>query len=260
MKRAIGAKIWALSVNVLREAIRDRLLLILTVSGAVVMLFSLVLGKMTVGGQERVVQNMGFWVLGIWGLLAVLYLGSNIIKQELQRQTIYLLLSRPVNRPTFLMGKFLGMLFVLLFTFGLLAVVWLALMQITKIPLTPQHFWALAFIFGEWIVLAAFSLFFASFTSPLLHNFFLVGITFLGHWSNDLRIYAANADDLWLQKLLKTLYFILPNLEALNFRDAALLQGNISPGLLMEGAVVLFGWMGCALIAANLIFVRRKLL
>ena len=260
MKNVFRSQLRAMAINVWLEAIRDRFLYILTGSGIVVLLSSLILGRMAVGGQERVIQNTGFWVMGIWGLLAVIYLGSNILRQEIERHTVYLVLSRPVNRPTFLLGKFIGMVLVLFFAFCLLATAWLAVMQFKAVPLTSRHFWALIFIFGEWILLSAFSLFFASFTSPLLHNFFLVGITFLGHWSNDLRLFAENADTIWIKNLLKAIYYILPNLEALNFREAALYNEIISSALMIEAAGVLICWISAALIAANIIFVRRKLL
>jgi len=152
------------------------------------------------------------------------------------------------------------MVLVLFSAFCLLAAAWLALMQFKAVPLTSRHFWALIFIFGEWILLAAFSIFFASFTSPLLHNFFLVGVTFLGHWSNDLRLFAENADTIWIKKLLKGIYYVLPNLEALNFREAALYNEIISSALMIEAAGVLICWISAVLIAANIIFVRRKLL
>lgn len=252
-------QIWALAINVWREATRDRILLTLGGFGVLLILFSLVLGQMAVGGQERVLQNMGFAVIGFWGLLAVLYLGSNLVRQEIKKQTVYLVLSRPVGRVTFLMGKFLGMMLVLLVLFVLLVFSWLLLLWAKNIPITSQHFWALGFILGEWILLASFSLFFAAFTSSLLHNFFLVGITFLGHWSNDLRIFALNAESLWTQKLLKIIYYFLPNLEALNFREAALYKETVDPGLLLQGVGVLSGWIISALIAANLIFLYRRI-
>jgi Cu-processing system permease protein len=261
MKSVFWSQLRAMATNVWLEAIRDRFLYILTGSGIVVLLFSLILGQMAVGGQERVVQNTGFWVMGIWGLFAVIYLGSNIVRQEIERHTVYLILSRPVNRPTFLSGKFTGMVLVLFSAFCLLAAAWLAVMQFKAVPLTSRHFLALIFIFGEWILLAAFSLFFASFTSPLLHNFFLVGITFLGHWSNDLRLFAELADTIWIKNLLKGIYYVLPNLEALNFREAALYPNEIiSSALIVEATGVLICWISAALIAANIIFVRRKLL
>ena len=86
---------------------------LLTASGAILMVFSLILSRMAVGSPERIIQSMGFWVMGVWGLLAVLYMGSNILKGEFQRKTIYMILSRPVNRVTFILGKFAGMILVL---------------------------------------------------------------------------------------------------------------------------------------------------
>ena len=141
--------------------------------GTLLILVSLVFGQMAVGGRVRVIQNMGFWVIGLWGLFSVLYLGSNIISQELKHHTIYMILSRPVNRSVFLLGKFTGMLIVLFLIFLLLSLIWLGLLLLEGIDISPMHLIALGFILGEWVLLAAMSLFFASFTSPLLHNFFL---------------------------------------------------------------------------------------
>jgi ABC-type transport system involved in multi-copper enzyme maturation permease subunit len=123
-----------------------------------------------------------------------------------------------------------------------------------------MHFWALAFLFGEWVLLAAVSLFFAAFTSPLLHNFFLVSVAFLGHWSNELKIFADNARADALKMVLNTLYYLLPNLEALNFREAALYNDVISSAVMGQGALVLLGWTATALIAANIVFMQRRLL
>lgn len=253
-------QIKALAVNVWREATRDRLILLLVGSGVLMMMVSLVLGQMMVGGQNRILQDMGFWILGMWGLIAVLYLGSGVIKHELQRKTVYLVLSRPVDRPTFMLGKFCGMALVLASAFGLLTAAWLLLLVSKGVDLTASHFWALCFIFGEWMLLAALSLFFASFTSPLLHNFFLISVYFLGHWSNELKIFADNAKTETLRVLLNTLYYLLPNLEALNFREAALYNDVIAHTVIWQGALVLFGWTATALIAANLIFMQRRLL
>lgn len=257
---AVGAQVAALALNVFREAARDRLLLIIAASGVGVLLFSLVLGEMAVGGEARVLQNTGFWLLGVWGLLAVLYLGSNIIGREIKQKTVYLILSRAVGRPTFLIGKFMGMVAVLVPAFALLAGAWLVLMLSRGIDLSPMHGLAMAFIFGEWVLLCAFSVFFASFTSPILHNFFLIALSFLGHWSNDIRLLADNTANLGVQRLLKGLYHLLPNLEALNFRREALYDLTVPPALVGEALLVWLLWSGAALVAAVAVFHRRRLL
>lgn len=260
MKTILFSQIWELGLNVWREAVRDKAVQIIVISGIVLMFFSLVLGHMAVGGEERVLQSMGFWILGIWGLLSVIYMGANIVRREIQSKTVYMVLSRPVNRTVFLSGKFFGMLMVLFSAFCILGTCWLMLLKLKMVPVTSTHFWALLFIFGEWMMLAAFSLFFASFTTPLLHNFFLAGLSFLGHWISDIRMFAENSQDAWLQYALQAIYHLLPNLEALNFRENALYSRIPELSLLAEGMLVLFGWTFAALLAANIIFTRRRLL
>jgi ABC-type transport system involved in multi-copper enzyme maturation permease subunit len=260
MKKTTWSQIWPIARNIWLESVRDRLLIILTTSGLLLFIFSAVLGRMAVGGEQRVIQDMGFWVLGVWGILAVIYLGSNIVRQEIQRHTVYLVLSRPVSRSVFLCGKFFGMMIVLFSIFSVLSLFWIGLLYVKSIPFTGQHLWALVFIFGEWVLLASISLFFATFTSPILHNFFIVGIAFLGHWSNDLKLFAENSKDLWIKTLLQVIYHILPNLEALNFRNDALYGNVLQIKMILTGGTVLFFWIITALIAANLIFLKRKIL
>lgn len=253
-------QIRAMALNVWLEAFRDRLLHVLVGGGVALLFFSLSLGEMFVGERDRILQSFGFWMLGIWGLVAVMYLGSGILKREFQQKTIYLVLSRPVGRSTFLLGKYSGMVLVLLTAFLLLTLLWLPLLKGANVDVRSQHLWAMVFIFLEWALLAGMSLFFASFTSPILHNFFLVGITFLGHWSRDIDMFAQNAESFLIRAVLKALYFVLPNLEALNFREAALYGDPLSASLLMEGGGVFAGWILLFLFGGAIIFKKRRLL
>lgn len=253
------SQVLVLALNVWRESVRDKALHILAVSGIVIMLFSQVLGNMAIGGPNRIIHNMGLWVLGIWGLCAVVYLGSNVIRREIQQKTIYLLLSRPVSRFVFMSSKMLGISMVLATVYLLMVLVWLLLMVSNSIQLNIMHFWTLVFIFGEWLLIASIGLFLASFTSPLLYGFILIGLTFLGHWSESLRIYAQNTEEVWLRSIISGLYYILPNLEALNFRQASLYNEVVGKGLIFEGGMVLLLWWLLFFTAANVIFYNRKM-
>lgn len=258
--RNFSRKIWAISLNVLRENARDRMIHVLVGSGVVLLCFSLYLGEMFVGGRDRILQSFGFWLMGIWGLAAVLYMGSGILKREIQLKTVYLVLSRPISRQVFILGKFVGVLLVLGCCFGLICVFWIVLLFLSGVHPNTQHFVALFFIFGEWLLIGSLSLFFASFTSPMLHNFFLVGVVFLGHWSRDIYIFSQNVESEFSRILLTGLYHLLPNLEALNFRSEAIYGQGISVRLMVEGVGVIGFWIATFLAAACIIFSRRRLL
>lgn len=260
MNRIVLSQIQALALNVWLESVRDKVLQLMAVLGLSFLIFTLVLGEMAVGGRLRVLQTAGFWIIGIWGIFTIIYLGSGILKNEIQRKTVYLILSRPVHRSVFLFGKFTGILLVLSSLFFILSLSWLILLWGNNVEVIYQHFIALFFIFGEWTLLTALSIFFASFTSPLLHNFFIIGIAFLGHWSKDLLIFSGNTENPFLEIVLKAIYYLIPNLDAVNFRSAALYNIAIDLSLIVEGVGVLLGWIAVALVGANIIFVKRKLL
>ena len=251
-------QIRAIAVNVWRESSRNRSLHILTGSALLFLCFSMVLGQMAVGGRERIVQNAAFWMFGTWGLLATIYLGANIIKQEYQRRTVYLILSRPVTRSAFLIGKFLGIFLVLLCIFCSLFLFTVLIFKIVAVQITAMHLLAMLFIFGEWILLAAMSIFFAAFTSPVLQAIFMVSIYFASHWSRDLYIFASNSQNILLKNTLNFIYYTLPNLEALNFRGDVLYGRVIPHQLFFEGGLVLICWTAVFFAAANLIFSARR--
>ncbi len=251
-------QIRAIATNVWRESIRNRTLHILTGSALIFLCFSMVLGEMAMGGRERIVQNAAFWMFGMWGLFSTTYLGSNIIKQEYQRRTVYLILSRPVTRFVFLTGKFLGMVLVLMCIFSTLFLFTILIFKYIPIQITGMHIVALLFIFGEWILMASMSLFFAVFTSPILQAFFMTGIYFTSHWSKDLYIFASNSRDIFLKNMLNIIYYTLPNLEALNFRTDALYSKVVPHQLFFEGTLVLICWIVFFFSGANIIFAARK--
>lgn len=254
------AQIRSLALYVWRDALRDRGIQGLLTSGILMFFASILLGNMAVGGKDRVLQNAGMWILGVWGLITVAYLGFNLIRQEFQRQTAYLILYRPVGRSAFLMGKFVGMLLVLMAVYAVLCIVFWIHLKWAGVPWNTTYLTALVFIAAEWILTAALSLFFAVVTSPALHLFFLTGIVFLGHWLQDLLLFAQRVENPLVHTLLIWAYNALPNLEALNFRQAALYAEAIPGYMIGLAAMSWAAWVAGLLLAAHVVFLRRRLL
>jgi len=254
------AQIRSLAMYVWRDALRDRGIQGLVASGILMFFASILLGNMAVGGKDRVLQNAGMWILGVWGLITVAYLGFNLIRQEFQRQTAYLILYRPVGRSVFLMGKFVGVLLVLMAVYAVLCIVFWIHLKWAGVPLNASYVPALVFLAAEWILMAALSLFFAVVTSPVLHLFFLTGIVFLGHWLQDLLLFAQRVENPLVHTLLIGAYKALPNLEVLNFRQAALYAEPIPGYMIGLAALSWAAWVAGLLLAAHVVFLRRRLL
>ncbi|VBB42237.1 Type IV pilus biogenesis protein PilI-like protein [uncultured Desulfatiglans sp.] len=254
-----GLQIWALARHVWIEALRDRFTQALCLIGVILLASSMVLSRMAIGNHERVIQNMGFWVIWVSGFFGVLCLGSNLVRHEIQQRTIFLILSRPLGRNSFLLGKYCGMILVLATIFLILSTSFGSVMLLSGIRVNAQHAVAGLFIFSEWIILAAFSVLFAGFTSPPLHNFFLAGVAFLGHWCNDLLLFAQNTESHMIEIALRVLFLILPNLECINFRGAALYEDPIPGAMIAGGLFFTVAWIGALICASAAIFSSRKI-
>ncbi|PIE71037.1 MAG: hypothetical protein CSA22_04745 [Deltaproteobacteria bacterium] len=252
-------QIYAIAVNTFRDAVRDRVLMVFSGAAVILLLFSTILGDMSVGGKERIIQNMGYAVFGLWGLFCIVYMGGNTIQRELHLKTVYMTLSRPVRRSTFMLGKLLGINLVLsalcLLLLLIIGVVYLS----SGIKISSILLIAYGFIWGEWILLSAISLFFASFTTPLLHGFFLTAVYVLGHWARDLFTFARNTDSALLKNVLLTLYYGIPNLDSLSFRAAALYNETVSVGTYVAAAGILFLWTLFFTLCAIGIFQTRSI-
>ncbi|GAB6145135.1 ABC transporter permease [Desulfocicer niacini] len=253
-------QIMTLAFNIVRENMRNKTFIILFLSGVMFFVLSDILGNMAIGDKKRVILNMGFWIMGYWGVISAIFLGAQVIQQEITKKTIYLILSRPVGRTEFFIGKFCGIVVVMAILFFMLSSAFSIQLLIAGKSLTFSFFITLFFIFSEWVVLAAFSLLFAVMTSPLLHGFILTSLFFLGHWSKYLYIYSVNTSEIFLKKLLILLYHALPNLEALNYRAPTLYNEPIELNMMIKSLLLSCSWSITALLVAILIFRSRRLL
>ena len=88
--------------NTFRETTRDRLLAGIVVAGVVLLAVTQLAGPLAMGEGRRLTIDLGLSGISLLGLLVVLLAGTNLVAKELERRTIYNLLSRPISRPAYL--------------------------------------------------------------------------------------------------------------------------------------------------------------
>ena len=101
-------RIYAITINTFREAVRDRVLYGVLGFGTAVLLFTLALAELSLEERERVVIDIGLASISIFSVLVAIFLGSSLLYKEIERKTLYVILPRPIRRWEFLVGKYLG--------------------------------------------------------------------------------------------------------------------------------------------------------
>ena len=102
-------RIGAIAFNTFREAVRDRVLYNLIVFAFLMIGASLLLGQITIGVQRQLLINLGLTAISIFGMLIAIFIGIGLVSKEIDKRTLYTVLTRPVQRWEFIIGKFFGL-------------------------------------------------------------------------------------------------------------------------------------------------------
>jgi ABC-type transport system involved in multi-copper enzyme maturation permease subunit len=247
--------------NTFREAVRDRVLynliaFALLMSGAAVLV-----GQISIDIERLVVINLGLTAVSLFGLVIAIFIGIGLVSKEIDKRTLYTVLSRPVRRWEFIVGKFLGLAGTLVVNTVCMAVgVFAALLYVS------HHFqkadgWllvALYFIILQFLIITALALLFSSFSSPLLSSVFAFALFVIGCFAEDLRGFAGMAQGV-TRWLATGAAYLVPNFSALNVITSVAHQQPVSGQLIFYNTAYALVYTAMALCGAVLVFERRNL-
>jgi ABC-type transport system involved in multi-copper enzyme maturation permease subunit len=178
-------RIWALCINAYREVIRQKTLYTLVFFAGALILFSFFLGQLSLGADIKVIKDVGLSSIMLFGVLIAIFMGIGLISKEVERKTIYTILSKPVSRVEFIVGKYLGLsLVITVETFLMLLLLWVVLCFYVE-GFDFQLIKAALMINFELCTLVSIALLFSSYSSQFMSMLFCIGFLVLGHLTDD---------------------------------------------------------------------------
>jgi ABC-type transport system involved in multi-copper enzyme maturation permease subunit len=257
-------RIWAIALNTFREAARIRVLygILVLVVGA--NLLAIVLGEMSINEQSRVARDIGLASISFLGSLTAIFLGVFLLYSEVQRRTIYAIVTRPIARWEFVAGKYLGMVLVLSVLVALFAGAMIALLASQGVGVSTAVGKAILLAWFEVVTVAAIAVFFSAFSSPFLSGIFALALFVIGRLTPDLRNAASTADDGWIRAVARGTLEIVPDLHLFAVSGttvgdkAVSVHGDfVSWGYVASSAGHGVLWIAALLVLACVIFQRR---
>jgi ABC-type transport system involved in multi-copper enzyme maturation permease subunit len=209
--------VWAISKLTVKEAIRNKILYLLFFFAFFLISFSWIIGKLTVGDEIKIIKDLGLSSIHFFGTLITIIIGIGLVFREMEKRTIYLVLSKPIRRFQFLLGKFFGLALMLLAVLVSLGTLFLIILA-AKGETSSRILLAFCGIYLEWLLMAAIALMFSSFSTPLLSVMLTLATFLMGHLSSSLLMLRTRMADSASRFLLSALYYALPDLELFNIR------------------------------------------
>ncbi|RKZ21320.1 hypothetical protein DRQ16_03760 [bacterium] len=211
-------RIWAIAFNTWLESVRDKVLLVLGVFGFFLLAASRIFIPIGAGEGGKIICDFGLAFIEIISILVVVFIGTRIVFEEIERKSIYLVLTKPVKRWEFILGKYTSQVMLVGFLQFLLFVFFSIFLKLyTLFPVT--EIWkAFYFFFFEACLVIAVAMFFSSFTTPISSGFFTLFFYFIGHATAFLKEFGEFLKIPSFKILMNVLYYVLPNFSIFNIK------------------------------------------
>lgn len=256
-------RIFAIASNTTREAIRNRAFIGLVLAALAFIAFSLVLGELAVRGQAaRVVQDFGPFAIGLFGVVIAITMGVILLYKEIDKKTIFTIVPKPVHRFEIVLGKYLGLMAILLVAVAVISLAWAAVLAIKEAPVNADVAKVVALIFFEIMLVTAVAVMFSAFSSPVLSGLFTFGIFFLGRVAYQIESLldarrGLFVDNPALRPLGEVFVAVFPDLQTFDATQNLLLSMPISGSYVLAAFTYSLSYVVFFLALAMLLFQRR---
>ncbi|MFY9234753.1 MAG: ABC transporter permease [Fimbriimonadaceae bacterium] len=254
--------IWSIAATTVGEAVRRKVLLIILLIAALLLMVAPALGQLSAKSSDTVLRAFMLGMIQLTSAVIALVLTVYLIPNEIERRTIYTILSKPVQRWQFLLGKYFGAVLALGLMMALMTAIQLLVYYIQQRELALELVKAPILFFIQMSLLAAVAMFFSTFVAPLVNFFLSGGLYLVGSLLNPLIETLSEGKSPGFAKAgVQALSFIVPNFASYNVQNPL-----INPDQVIQSEtqyylnVTVYGvfYVGVLLVAGILIFDRRE--
>jgi ABC-type transport system involved in multi-copper enzyme maturation permease subunit len=258
------------AANVFRESVRYRVPYNLVLFALLLIASSYLLGQLTAGQDIKIIKDLGLAATSIFGLFIAIFIGIGLVSKEVERRSIYALLSKPISRPQFILGKYAGLVLTLAVNIGVMTLaLYFVLSYMTYLAspdsraawetpgVDPALLKAIVLIFVELMLVTAIALFFSTFSSPILSAALTFGVYVAGHFNTDLRDYGQVIDSPVAAGIARVLYHVLPDLSAFDIKMQVVHGISVPTGYVATTMAYGAAYIAALLLVATFSFSRR---
>jgi len=266
--------LWPVALITFKEGIRNKALYGITLIALILFGATALIATMIPREVGKVSIDMALSTISFTGLLLVFFVGINLMAKDLDKRTIYTVLSRPISRSQYIFGKFLGMALLIIVTMSalsLMAMSAIVLLKATHAEYFGRFSWSLitlAILFNilMLILLSAISFFFASFTTSSFITLVLTIITYIiGQSISSVKVLVESSpQEIGFTvspvtlKMVKAAYYLFPNLSLFDIKLQASHALTVTSSFVMWTVVYGFVYIALSITLAALIFRKKE--
>jgi len=233
--RHSAGRLLAVAHHTFKESVRDNVLYSLVVFALLLIGASILLGYISVGIEQIILVNLSLSAISAIGLVMAIFIGTGLVSKEIEKRSVNNILSKPVRRAEFIIGKYGGLLLTLAVNTGVMTLGFYAALLYQKRSLEAGDWNALRaiyFILLELALVTGVALLFSSISTPALSALYTLALYVIGNFSSDLRELGHAGRSAVVEHTTALVYYLLPNFSDFNAISLAA-HGERIPGYLV---------------------------
>lgn len=254
------SNIYNIAKVTIKESLRKKILYLLLFLSVILILGTTMLTFFKLEAQYRIIADFSLTGIGIFALLFTISLILTAIPNEMENKTIYALISKPVGRGEYLLGKFLGANCMVFFFLLILSIELVVVLSFYTQTFYYSVFTAVFLTYLESAIVSAFVMLFSLLVSPPLNVSFVFFVYIIGFMSATYTKYLiAKAENLVVTFFLTVFKGVMPHFDYFQLKDAVVHGYQISPVYVLTVAFYGIMYLWLLLTLTYLVFAKKDL-
>ena len=241
------------------EVYRSKIMIGLLILAMSLLLVTYIASEFAYGAPAKIALDFSVGIMSFSNLMVSIFLGATLISKEIESKTLYMILSRPLSRNSFLIGKVLGLSSVLVFNTLFLTLVGFLVFTFLGGSTDSLFITTALFSLLEAIIIMCFGVLFSLITNVVLSVIFTLMVLIAGHSFNESMSNFFAKTNPFFSSILKFTSFILPDLERFNLKDFLIYRQNLDPNFISFNFVYGVVYLLIMLILISFVFKNKNL-
>jgi len=213
-------RIFYVSYYTFLEMVRNKVLYALLFFALFIFVLGIAITQMSIGDNLNIISDTGLGTIEIFSTVLAIFLGISLVQKELSLKTLYPLLAKPLSRTEYVLGKFFGMIFLILVEIIVMSLIFLVLLFVYG---GPERFItylpAIYTIFLQTATVISIAVLCSTLTEPTVGAMLTIGFYLIGATSYNLVYAITQRTSENVAKIITALRYILPDFSHFNIKD-----------------------------------------
>lgn len=240
------------------EMVRNKVLFILFFFALFIFGLGIIITQMTIGDNLTIISDVGLATIEMFLTVLSIFLGISLVQKELSQKTLFPLMARPLSRAEYILGKFFGMMLLIIVSTAIMCVIFTVLLFfydgtekiITFMP-------AIYTILLQTSTIVSVAVLCSTLTEPAVAATLTISYYIIGATSYNLVYAITKRTSETIKKIIMTMRHILPDFNHFNIKDN-LVYGRGLEGLSLGYASIYALIIIVVVLSLSVIFFNSK--